>query len=114
MARQGILVEPYQRLNDKQIAQVHWLSMEMLADPGIMCFNRTAAEVFADGGAEVTTVKGERSSHWILKIPEKLIMEAIEMAPKVVKLGARNEDNYLILDGYEPRVRFASGSEANN
>jgi len=114
MARQGILVEPYQRLNDEQIAQVHRLSMEVLADPGIICFNRTAAEVFADGGAEVTTVEGERLPYWILKIPEKLIQKTIEAAPKVVKLGARNEDNSLILDGYEPRVRFASGSEANN
>ncbi|MFC2071468.1 trimethylamine methyltransferase family protein [Chloroflexota bacterium] len=114
MARQGILVEPYQRLNDKQIAQVHRLSMEILADPGIICFNRTATEFFADAGAEVITVKGERLPYWILKIPEKLIMEAIEAAPKVVKLGARNKDNSLILDGYEPRVRFASGSETNN
>jgi trimethylamine--corrinoid protein Co-methyltransferase len=35
------------------------------------------------------------------------------MAPKVVKLGARSEENTLILDGREPRLHFASGSEAN-
>jgi len=114
MARQGILVEPYRRINDEQIAQIHRLSMELLADPGIICFNRDAAEVFADGGAEVTTVEGERLPYWILKIPEKVILDAVGMAPKVVKLGARNEDNCLILDGHEPRVRFASGSETNN
>ncbi len=114
MARQGILVEPYQRLNDEQISQIHRLSMEILADPGIICFNSDAAEVFADGSAEVTAVKEGRLPYWILKIPEKLIQEAIEAAPKVIKLGARNEDNCLILNGHEPRVRFASGSETNN
>ncbi|MFC2070580.1 trimethylamine methyltransferase family protein, partial [Chloroflexota bacterium] len=96
MARQGILVDPYKRLNEVQIEQVHRLSMEILSDPGIICFNKNAVEIFAQGGAEVISVEGERLPHWILKIPEKLIMDAIEAAPKVVKLGARNEDNCLI------------------
>jgi len=114
MARQGILVEPYRRLNEEQVTQIHRASMEILTDPGIVCFNSDAAEIFAAGGAEVNTVKEERAPYWILKIPEKLILEALEVAPKVVKLGARDEGNCLILDGYEPRVRFASGSETNN
>jgi trimethylamine--corrinoid protein Co-methyltransferase len=50
---------------------------------------------------------------WLLHIPEKLILAAIETAPKVVKLGARREENVLILDGHEPRLHFSSGSEAN-
>ena len=32
----------------------------------------------------------------------------------MVKLGARDKNNCLILDGREPSVCFASGSEANN
>jgi trimethylamine--corrinoid protein Co-methyltransferase len=47
-------------------------------------------------------------------MPEKVISEAVQAAPRVVKLGARDENNCLILDGDEPRVHFASGSEANN
>jgi trimethylamine--corrinoid protein Co-methyltransferase len=31
----------------------------------------------------------------------------------MVKLGAREKENNLILDGKEPRVRFGTGSEAN-
>ncbi|MFC1920217.1 trimethylamine methyltransferase family protein [Chloroflexota bacterium] len=114
MARQGILVDPYKRLSEVQIEQVHRLSMDMLSDPGIICFNKDAADIFAQGGAEVTAIKDERLPRWVLKIPEKLIMDAIETAPVTVTLGARNEDNSLILDGHEPRVRFASGSETNN
>jgi len=48
-----------------------------------------------------------------LRIPEKLVLTAIEAAPKLVKLAARNDENSLILDGHEPRLHFASGSEAN-
>jgi trimethylamine--corrinoid protein Co-methyltransferase len=114
MARQGVLVEPYRRLNEEQIAQIHRASMEILADPGIMCFNREAADIFSGAGADVSEVKDDRAPYWILRIPEKLVSESLEKAPKVVKLGARDEDNSLILDGNEPRVRFASGSETNN
>ncbi|MFC2007768.1 trimethylamine methyltransferase family protein [Chloroflexota bacterium] len=114
MARQGVLVEPYRRLNQEQVAQIHRASMEILTDPGIICDNSDATEIFADGGAEVTAVEDERAPHWILKIPEKLVLDALEAAPKVVRLGARDEENSLILDGREPRVRFASGSETNN
>jgi len=114
MARQGIIVNPYQRLNLEQIERIHRASMDILTDPGIVCFNRTAAELFGDYGAEVLPMEQEGHRRWLLKIPGKVIMEALSAAPKVVKLGARDENNCLILDGSEPRVHFASGSEANN
>ncbi len=114
MARQGVLVEPYQRLKLEQVEQIHRASLAILADPGVLCFNRNAAEVFGDHGAEVVLIQQEGTPHWLLRIPDKIITEAVQAAPKVVKLGARDEDNCLILDGSEPRVCFASGSEANN
>lgn len=114
MARQGVLVEPYQRLNPAQIERIHRASLSILIDPGIVCFNRHAAEVFGDSGAEVLPMESEGAARWLLRVPEKLVLEALGAAPRVVKLGARNEDNCLILDGGEPRVHFASGSEANN
>jgi len=114
MARQGVLVEPYQRLKLEQVERIHRASLAILIDPGIICFNRNAAEVFGDHGAEVLPMEPEGAPKWLLKIPEKTLSEALETAPKVVKLGARDENNCLILDGSEPRVHFASGSEANN
>ena len=95
MARQGILVEPYKRLNPEQIDRLHRASMDILSAPGIVCYNREAAEIFGDNGVEVLP----EGSHWILKIPEKVVMETLEAAPGVVKLGARDEENCLILDG---------------
>jgi len=114
MARQGVLVDPYQRLNLKQVEQIHRASLDILRDPGIVCFNRNAAEMFGDYGAEVLPIEQGVVPRWMLKIPEKVISETLQTAPQVVKLGARDENNCLILDGREPRVRFASGSEANN
>ena len=114
MPRNGVLVKPYYRLNEEQVERIHRASLSILLDPGIICFNRDAAEIFGDSGAEVLPFGDQGGKSWLLKIPEKVISEAVSAAPKVVKLGARDEENSLILDGGEPRVRFASGSEANN
>lgn len=114
MARQGVLVKPYQRLKLEQVEQIHRASLAILTDPGVVCFNRNAVEFFGDHGAEVLSIRQGSTACWLLKIPEKVITDAVESAPKVVKLGARDENNCLILDGHEPRVYFASGSETNN
>ena len=114
MPRNGVLVKPYSRLDEEQIKKIHRASLSILLDPGIICYNRDAVQLFGDSGAEVIPLGDAGAKSWLLKIPEKVISEAIAAAPKVVKLGARDEANSLILDGNEPRVRFASGSEANN
>jgi len=113
VARQGILVEPYQRLKPKQVERIHQASLAILTDPGMVCFNRTAADIFGDSGAEVSSIEQGGAACWLLKIPGKVVSEALQAAPKVVKLGARDENNCLILDGSEPRVHFVSGSETN-
>jgi len=114
MAREGILVHtPYKRMTEEQVKQIHHASMQILNDLGITSFNREAAEIFQDNGAEVTPVASADHPCWLLRIPEKLILHAIDSAPKIVKLGARNKDNSLFLNGEEPRVFFVSGSETN-
>ncbi len=114
MARQGVLIEPYQRLKAEQEEQIHRASLAILTDPGVICFNHHAAEIFSDHGAEVLSIDQGSADCWLIKIPEKVITDAVRVAPKTVKLGARDENNSLILNGHEPRVHFASGSEANN
>ncbi|MBE9502183.1 MAG: trimethylamine methyltransferase family protein [Dehalococcoidia bacterium] len=112
MPRDGVLVHRiYERLDRDQMERIHGASMEILHHPGIICYNREAADIFSSYGAEVTADPSARA--WGVSIPEALVLRALETTPKVVKLGARREENSLILDGSEPRVFFASGSETN-
>lgn len=113
MPREGILIKnPIERLTGDQVRQIHDASMEILKDPGLLCFNRKAAEIFKNHGAEVKDISGD-SPCWLVKIPEKLVNDALENAPKTVTLGARNPDNALVMKGDEARVFWITGSETN-
>ena len=114
MPREGILVHnPYVRMSEEQVERIHRASIEILSDPGLICFNRQAAEIFDGNGAQVTSVVPSDHPTWLVKIPEKLVLDALDSAPKTVKLGARNPDNALIMNGEEPRVYYITGSETN-
>jgi trimethylamine--corrinoid protein Co-methyltransferase len=114
LPREGILINtPYERINKKQITLIHEASIEILNDPGLISFNREAAEIFNSNGAVVTSVSSSEHPYWLVKIPEKLVIDALNRTPKTVKLGARNENNSLIMNGEEPRVYWISGSETN-
>ena len=114
MPREGILVHaPYERITAEQVHRIHVASMEILQDPGLLCFNEEAAAIFLSNGADVTKITGGGSPCWQVKIPESLVLESLESAPKTVTLGARNPENALVMKGDEPRVFFITGSETN-
>ena len=113
MARKGILVDrPYERLKSGQVELIHQASMQILSDPGLVSFNREAVDILHSHGAGVESIAGDHQS-WQVKIPEKLVLKALDTAPKTVKLGARNPDNTLVMHGDQPRVYFITGSETN-
>jgi len=112
--REGILVHtPYERITSEQVLQIHQASIQILNDPGLISFNHETTEILHSNGAEVTPVPNSDHPCWVVKIPEKVVLRALDSAPKTVKLGARNKDNSLIMKGDEPRVFFVSGSETN-
>ncbi|MCJ7604992.1 MAG: trimethylamine methyltransferase family protein [Dehalococcoidales bacterium] len=114
MPREGILIKnPLTRLTDEQVKQVHDASIRILQEPGLFCFNRQAADIFSAKGADVSPVAGVSNPAWLVKIPEKLVTEALKSAPTTVTLGARNPDNALVMKGEEPRVYYITGSETN-
>jgi trimethylamine--corrinoid protein Co-methyltransferase len=114
MPREGILVRtPYERITNEQVQQIHHASMEILSDPGLISFNKEAAEIFHDNGADVTTLSSGDSPSWLVRIPEQLVLSAVDSTNKTVKLGARNPENVLVMKGDEPRVFFITGSETN-
>ena len=114
MSREGLLIQrPLTRMTDEQVKQIHRASIEILKDPGLVSYNREAAETFDANGASVSKIDSSDHPCWLVKIPEKMVMDAVDSAPKTVKLGARHPDNALILKGDEPRVYFITGSETN-
>ena len=113
MPRKGILVDrPYERLTRQQVELIHQASMQILTEPGLISFNREAADILHSHGAVVEPLAGDHQS-WSVQIPEHLVLKALDTAPKAVKLGARNPDNALIMHGDEPRVYLITGSETN-
>lgn len=114
MPREGVLVNnPYTRITKEQVQQIHQASIKILNDTGLISFNREATDIFHSNGAEVTSISSSDHPCWHIKIPEKLILDTLDSAPKTIKLGARNKDNALIMKGEEPRVYFVTGSETN-
>jgi len=113
IGREGVTVNPYLRLQEKQMETIHRASMELLSDPGVEVSHEEAAGIFAKAGATVKKAEKTKGT-WVVKIPERLVLQALETAPTRIVLGARNPENKLVLDGETPRVYFGSGSETNN
>jgi trimethylamine--corrinoid protein Co-methyltransferase len=107
--REGVLVQPHRRLSDEQLSLVDSTSRELLEDPGLLCYNRAATELFREAGAKVEDRDGCAS----VRLPGAMIDRALAAAPSTIVLGAREPGNRLVLDAAEPRVRFGSGSETN-
>lgn len=111
MPRPELTFKPYLRLTEEQLKLIHATSMEILQYPGVLVYHAEAADLLARGGAAVTDA-GEPGA-WAVRLPERMVWEAVEKAPKTVRLGARNPENALVLDGRRPGVYFGSGSESN-
>ena len=107
--REGVVVRPEKRLSDEQVRLIDGVSRDLLQDPGLLCHNAEAAEIFKQAGAVVEPDgQGVR-----IRIPQSVLNRALQSAPSCIVLGARDPDNRLILDAHEPRVRFVSGAETN-
>jgi len=107
--RKGILVDPHCRLSDAQIRLVDAVARELLENPGLLCYNHEAVKIFKNAGAKVE----DADDCMRIRVPASIIDKALLSAPPTVVLGARNPDNRIILNAYEPRVRFGSGAETN-
>jgi len=111
--RQGVLVKPYERLDQDQVKWLDQASLKILSDPGIWCYNERAAKLFKDHGAQVHEESDSGAKCWRVSFPGGLIKEAIAKAPSRLVLGARKPENRLLIDAEIPRAYFGSGSEAN-
>jgi trimethylamine---corrinoid protein Co-methyltransferase len=71
-------------LRDSEIEAIHDASLRVLEKTGIKVMSKEALEILKKAGAKI---KGE-SGH--VTIPRNLVEDALELAPKTVKLCARN------------------------
>jgi trimethylamine--corrinoid protein Co-methyltransferase len=108
--RDGLVVRPYTRLVREEVERLDKASISVLEDIGIICFNEEATGIFAGKGCK--TERLDERSHRI-RIPASVVRSALASAPPVVKLGARDPRNALVLDSEVPRIYFGSGSETN-
>lgn len=109
--RAGIVVEPAERLTGAQLDALHRGSLDLLSDPGVVCFNEEAVAIFREGGCQVE--RSDRDQAWVVRIPEPIVAQALASAPSRITLGARDPANTLVLDAAVPRVYFGTGSETN-
>ena len=75
--REGVLVKPYERLNQEQVQWLDQASLSILADPGIWCYNERAAKLFQAHGAKVWEDERSISRCWRVTFPEGLIREIL-------------------------------------
>jgi trimethylamine--corrinoid protein Co-methyltransferase len=111
--RQGTVVRPYERLDAEQIRHLHQASLDILEAPGIWCYSRRTADLFAEAGARVREEKEHGHPVWRISLAAGLVAEAVGHAPARFVLGAREPQNRLMLDAETPRVYFGTGSETN-
>lgn len=102
--------DPYERISQGEIESIDRASGRILGDIGFTCFSREAVEIFREKGCPVAP-KDDRS--WSVKIPSRVLDDALASVPSKVVLGARKPENALLLDAEVPRIYFGSGSETN-
>jgi trimethylamine---corrinoid protein Co-methyltransferase len=111
--REGVLVKPYERLDENELLSLDRASMEILSDPGVFSFNERATKLFQSHGADVSEEKRFNQPCWRVRLPAGLVREAVSKAPSTIILGARKPENRLKLEARVPRAYFGSGSESN-
>ena len=109
LQREGVLVRPLCRLSQTQIKLIDGVSRDLLEDPGLLCYNAAAADIYASAGAKIES--GESCVR--VRLASSIIDKALDSAPSKIVLGARDPANRLVLDAHEARVRFGSGAETN-
>lgn len=95
-----------QSFTEAELSEIHRGTLETLRYTGVYVQRAEAREMFAQAGALVD----EKTN--IVKIPARLVNEAIENAPETIVLRARDPQKDVVLEG--SRVGFTNFGEAIN
>jgi trimethylamine--corrinoid protein Co-methyltransferase len=80
-------------LTPAEIRRIHTASLDVIETTGIRFPSKRALDIWEEHGAQV-----DRNSS-IVKVPGKIIEEALKLAPPTYNLAARNPEQDLPLDG---------------
>lgn len=95
----------FRKLSDAHLTRIHAASLTILERTGVRLHVQEAVGLLEKAGAEVT--EGNR-----VRIPEKLVEWALDVAPKRVVLSNRNGEEVMPLEGYN--VFYGPGSDCPN
>jgi len=93
-------------LNENEIERIHQTSLDILNDVGVKLENNDLLNLFKQAGAEIDSEKS------LVKIPQGLVEESLEKAPKKVTLFGREDKPDIKLGGQ--KVYMGTGGTAVN
>ena len=79
-------------LSDKQIEELHCAALQILERTGVVFESQEAINILGDAGADVSNPDR-------VKIPSRLVEQAIREAPKMITLYTREGKPAIVLDG---------------
>ncbi len=80
-------------LSDEQLEDLHLATLQILEKTGIAFDCQKAIDILAEAGADV-------SDPGRVKIPAKLVEQALKTAPKTITLYSRDGEPAIVLDGH--------------
>ena len=104
MIRRGLNGGSFKPLTDESIHRIHQTAMRVIEEVGFEVNSENALELFKEAGAWVDQEKR------LVRLPQKRVMELIEMAPPEVRLCGQDEKHDIILGGR--RVYTGTGGTA--
>lgn len=104
MIRRGLAGGSFKPLTQESIDRVHQTAMWVIEEVGFEVNSETALELFEGAGAWVD--RGKR----LVRLPQKMAMELIDMAPSEVRLCGQDEKRDILLGGH--RVYTGTGGTA--
>lgn len=93
------------RLSDEQCQKLHEAALEILDRTGVRLHHQPAVDLLKSGGARVS--EGNR-----VRIPPKLVEQALDTVPKQVTLFNREGESAIPMKGH--RTYFGTGSDCLN
>ncbi len=88
-------------MTEDQLERIHHGTLEILERVGVKVFEPEALELLSAGGAKV--------DNGLVKIPAWMVQQALESAPKVVSLTARDGSRAIVME--KGRIYYGTGSE---